>query len=249
VGVTAGIVVPHAPLLAHGGQPELDVFRRSTRDAFSTLKGCDVLVLVSPHGERDAVYREVAGGLDRFGLDGIVVEAGSDASLATELAGAWGRELSGGPADHGIVGTLAIAAAGTPIVACAIAEITGPHATGTVEDAIESAFLFADALVGVTGERRVGLIACAHTAASLTPKAPLALRPEGKELDDLILDCLATDCGSLARVEPDLWRGAGACGAGPLTAFGVLFEGGRAEVLAYDHPFGVGYLVAAATHD
>jgi aromatic ring-opening dioxygenase LigB subunit len=94
----------------------------------------------------------------------------------------------------------------------------------------------------------VGFIASAHTAASLTPKAPLALRPEGKELDDLILDCLATDCGSLARVDPELWKEAGACGAGPLTAFGALFEGRRADVLAYDHPFGVGYLVASVSY-
>jgi hypothetical protein len=249
MGVAAGIVVPHAPLLALGGRPEVDVFRRSTRDAFQTLEGCEVLVFLSPHGERDGVYREVDGDLDGFGLEGIEVGAGSDSPMAAELAGAWGRELSGGRADHGVVGSLAIATPGTPIVACTLGEVTGPYPGGTVEDAIESAFLFADALVRAVRERNVGFIASAHTAASLTPKAPLALRPEGKELDDLILDCLATDCGSLARVEPELWREAGACGAGPLTAFGVLFEGRRAQVLAYDHPFGVGYLVATANHE
>ena len=247
MGVRGGIVVPHAPLLALEGRSELDVFRRSARDAFATLEGSDVLVLLSPHGEMGAVYREVHGNLDDFGLEGIEVIARSDPQLVTDLGDTWGREVRDDGADHGVVGSLAIAPVEPPLVACTLTEVTGPHAAATVEDAIESAFLFADALVQVAGERTIGVIASAHTAASLTPRAPLALRPEGKELDDLILDCLATDCGSLARVDPELWREAGACGAGPLTAFGVLFEGRRAQVLAYDHPFGVGYLVASVS--
>jgi hypothetical protein len=236
-------------LIALGGRPELDVFRRSARHAIERLERCDVLVLLSPHGEQDGIYAEGTGNLDDFGLEGITVAARSDPRLAESLADAWGRRVVESPADHGVVGALAVAPSELPVVACTLAEVTGPYAGATADDAIESAFLFADALVQVARERSVGVIASAHTAASLTPKAPLALRPEGKELDDLILDCLATDCGSLARVDPELWREAGACGTGPLTAFGALFEGRRADVLAYDHPFGVGYLVASAEHD
>ena len=248
MGVEAGVVLPHAPLIAKGDRADLDVYVRSSREAIKALDGCDVVVLLSSHGPRDGVYNEVAGDLDAFGLHGLAVNVPTDGATASELADAWPRDPISERADHGVVGTLAITAPGVPVVACTLAEITGPYQIGTVESAVESAFLFADALQRVSGERRVGYIASAHTAASLTPKAPLALRPEGKELDDLILDCLATDCGSLTRVDPELWKDAGACGAGPLTAFGALFEGVRADVHAYDHPFGVGYLVVSVSH-
>ena len=248
MGVEAGVVLPHAPLIAKGDRPDLDLYVRSARMAIKALDGCDVVVLLSSHGPRDGIYTEITGDLDGFGLKGIAVSVPTDGGVASELADAWEREPITDRADHGVVGTLSIVTPPGPVVACTLAEITGPHAPGTVESAVESGFLFADALQRVATERRVGYIASAHTAASLTPKAPLALRPEGKELDDLILDCLATDCGSLARVDPDLWKEAGACGAGPLTAFGALFEGVRADVHAYDHPFGVGYLVASVSH-
>ena len=248
MGVEVGIVVPHAPVLLLDRRPELDVFRRSAKDAATALDRCEAVILLSPHGDGDGVYRETRGNLDDFGVDGIEVDVQSDAVLSTDVAEAWGRPAIEDAADHGVVGALALVTPGTPVVACTIAEITGPFAGSTVENAIESGYLFADALQQVAGGRRIGLMISAHSAASLTPKAPLALRPEGKELDDLILDCLATDCGSLARVDPALWREAGACGAGPLTALGVLFEGSRADVFAYDHPFGVGYLVAATSH-
>ena len=248
MGVEAGVVLPHAPLIAKGDRPDLDMYVRASREAIKALDGCEVVVLLSSHGPSDGVYTEVVGDLDAFGLEGVAVSVPMDDVKVSELADAWEREPIDDRADHGVVGTLAIVAPPVPVVACTLAEITGPGAPGTVESAVESAFLFADALQQMAGERRVGFIASAHTAASLTPKAPLALRPEGKELDDLILDCLATDCGSLARVDPELWKEAGACGAGPLTALGALFEGIRADVHAYDHPFGVGYLVASVAH-
>jgi aromatic ring-opening dioxygenase LigB subunit len=248
MGVEAGVVLPHAPLIAKGDRADLDLYVRSAREAIRALDGCDVVVLLASHGPRDGVYTEVAGDLDAFGVQGVAVDVLTESGTATELADAWARDQFSDRADHGVVGTLAIVAPTVPLVACTLAEITGPYAHGTVESAVEAAFLFADALQQIAGERRVGFIASAHTAASLTPKAPLALKPEGKELDDLILDCLATDCGSLARVDPELWKEAGACGAGPLTAFGALFEGVRADVHAYDHPFGVGYLVASISH-
>ncbi|MGH2755027.1 MAG: hypothetical protein ACRDLB_11410 [Actinomycetota bacterium] len=248
MAIEAGVIVPHAPVLALEDRPELDFFRRSAVDACRTLDACDVLILLSPHGEAEGVYRAVEGSLKGFGLGAVAVSATTDDAMITRIASSWDREILEAEVDHGIVGALAIGRPSLPIIACSLAEVTGPAPASEAGDVVESAFLFADALQGVAGDEKVGLIASAHTAAALTPRAPLALRPEAKELDDMLLDHLATDCGGLARVEPDLWSEAEACGAGPLTVFGVLFEGRRADVLAYDHPFGVGYLVATASH-
>ena len=243
MGVRSGLILPHAPVIARG-RPEVDVFARSAEKAVETLGDCDVVVILSPHGAQDGLYRAATGSLADMGLE-LSIDAPTDDAATSEIAGLWDRPVLDARCDHGIVGALSIAAPHVPIVACAVAEVSGPDHPGAEEQAIESGLLFADALQ--RSDRRIGFVASAHTAASLTPKAPLTLRPEGKELDDFILDSLATDCGALARIDPELWRTAGSCGPGPLTAFGALFEGRRADVLAYDHPFGVGYLVAAAT--
>lgn len=130
-----------------------------------------------------------------------------------------------------------------PIVACALAEVTGPDAA-PVPSAIGAARGFAAALASLTEDRTVVFVASAHTSAALTPRAPLTLRDEGLVLEEEIKDALESDLGKLDSLSPELWTLGGSCGAGPLTALGLLFTGSKASVGFYDHPFGVGYLLA-----
>ena len=46
------------------------------------------------------------------------------------------------------------------------------------------------------------------------------------------------------RIEPELWAESGACGAGTLHAFGLMFAGRNATTTFREAPFGVGYLLA-----
>jgi aromatic ring-opening dioxygenase LigB subunit len=190
------------------------------------------------------VYRQTVGDLDGFGKRGIEVERATDPTVAAPLAEAWGHPLLDGRCDHGVVVPLL---AGTvpeaPVVACTLDEVTGPEATPVVK-AIEDARSFATALASVVDERNILFVASAHTSAALTPQAPLTLREEGIALDAEIKNALDNDVGRLASIDPELWAAGGACGVGPLVALGLLFAGSKAEIAWYDHPFGVGYMLA-----
>ncbi len=69
-------------------------------------------------------------------------------------------------------------------------------------------------------------------------------RSAGHELEERITRVLDEDLGSLAEIDEELWVESGACGAGPLTAFGLLFAGRTASTTFREAPFGVGYLLA-----
>ena len=249
--VTVGAIVPHAPVLAlESGRlrPTSEVMRAAVESL--TLDECDVIVIASPHGRTSGVYSEITGSLDGFGVHGRSVRAPSLTDLADELARQWKRPVIGPPADHGIVGALLIAGrmVGPPLVAAAFRTITGPGAPGSSEGAIDEARSLAEAVTAISAARRVGFVASAHTSASLSSTAPLLDRPEGHELEERVLAALRRDPVELAGIEHDLWRAAGACGAGPLTTFGLLFAGRPADLIAYDTPVGIGYLVAQVLH-
>jgi hypothetical protein len=202
--------------------------------------GCDLVVVVSPHAHASGVYAAVRGDLASFGIDDGSFARSVDRDAARDVATAWERVPLDGAADHGVgVPILAGVVPDVPVVAVGMAEGAPPR------DAIAAAHKLAGALGRLWGE--VGLVCSAHTSAALSPAAPLTEKPEGRALDTMILEALNTDCGLLADLPPDLWDAGGSCGAGPMTCFGALFGGATATVACYEHPFGVGYLVATAT--
>jgi hypothetical protein len=207
---------------------------------------CELLVMLSPHGRASGVYSGLTGALDGFGVRGKSVTSPAELAVAEELARAWERPSLAPPVDHGITGALLLSkwARGLRLVAVSLAATTGPGAPSNYEKAIEDAHALADALTAVSSGRRIGFVASAHTSAALSPAAPLLDRPEGHALEESVFAALRQNPVELSAVEPELWRVAGACGAGPLSAFGRLFAGRRAERLAYETPAGVGYLVA-----
>jgi hypothetical protein len=235
-----GLVVPHAPVLLSEVRGEADPIAIPPLH----MDPPDCAVLLSPHGASTGVYRSVAGDLAGFGVTGLEVSRQTDAELSARLAERWGQQLLDEPCDHGVVVPLLAGwVPEVPVVACTLEEVTGPDAA-PVRSATEAARAFAAALAPLTDDRAVMFVASAHTSAALTPRAPLTLRDEGLALDREIKDALETDLGELDSLSPELWTAGGACGVGPLTALGLLFKGSKAEVPYYDHPFGVGYLLA-----
>jgi hypothetical protein len=207
-----------------------------------------VLVMVSPHGHTSGVYLGVTGSLDGFGVRGRSMTSPTDLVVAEELASKWERPFLEPPVDHGITGALLQPGwtRGCPVVAATLAGTTGPGAPTKRAEVVEDAVRLADAVLAISNGRRIGFVASAHTSAALSSSAPLLDRPEGHALEERVLAALGHDVADLAGIEPELWRAAGACGAGPLTAFARLFGGRRADLLAYETPAGVGYLVAQA---
>lgn len=249
----SGAIVPHAPLLAIGANSDgIPAARQAIAAALGAIRSisCDLVIVISPHGPTGRVYRAPGGSLSGFGvpdLSATTSGSGSQAALAAE----WGVPVMDG-SDHGIVVPLLLGALpDAPVVACALAEWTGastrPGGRGDPSAALDSAARLAAAILSVAGDLRVLVVCSAHGPAGLSPRAPLTERPESRVLERRILDALSRDPGGLAGIGVDEWAAGGACGAGPLAVFGRLFAGRSAEVVAYEAPVGVGYLVARTT--
>ncbi len=246
----AGAVVPHAPVLLPeiGGRPGAEVRDRILRacDKIDT-SGADVLLVVSPHGRGAGVYVQGTGSEVSFGGPEARLDCPTDTGAAESLARAWKAPLLDDELDHGAVGCLHLLAVRRPCVVAALSETTGPGATTDACAAIVEGRKLAGAVKRAFNGSSVLVVASAHTSAALTSRAPLTERPEGRALDERVLTSLAADVGAIDDISCDAWTAGGSCGAGPLAAFGRLLSGRSAEVLAYEHPFGVGYLVATVT--
>jgi hypothetical protein len=246
----AGAIVPHAPVLLPeiGGRSGAEAKDRILRacDKIDT-SGADVLLVVSSHGRGAGVYTRGTGSETSFGGPEARLDCPTDAGAAESLARSWKAPLLDDELDHGAVGCLHLLDVRRPSVVAALPETTGPDATTDACAAMVEGRKLAGAVKRAFSGSSVLVVASAHTSAALTPRAPLTERPEGRALDEQVMKSLGADVGSLDDISCDAWTAGGSCGAGSFAAFGRLLSGRSAEVLAYEHPFGVGYLVATVT--
>lgn len=203
------------------------------------IPAADLVLVVSPHGETAGVYRQARGSLDGFGIPGVVIDAPAPHGAAEALARAWGRPVLDVPADHGIVVPVTMVETnGTPLLALTFDE--GAPAAETVADAHR----VAEAIASL--HLTVALLSSAHLSAGLTDRAPLGLLDGAQAADTAVLDALLHDPREVIDLLDDLTTAGGSCGAGPAALFSLLCAGMAATVHCYEHPFGVGYLVASA---
>ncbi|NQV90259.1 AmmeMemoRadiSam system protein B [Candidatus Uhrbacteria bacterium] len=96
-------------------------------------------------------------------------------------------------------------------------------------------------------QKRIAVIASGDLSHCLSSDAPLGFRPEGELYDKKIQECV-TDFSSakLLTIPEEVVKKASACIQEQLLIFFGIFEKKkiRVELLSYEHPFGVGYLVA-----
>lgn len=237
--------MPHAPLLLKAVAGESDPCCAS-RDAACQLlaeNSGSTFVVISPHADRTGVYASSSGDLSGFGARHMSVSARTYQGTS-ELAGGWGQPLLEDPLDHGSLLPIAIAPPGSTFVCCGIAE----SAAG--ESAVELGRSLAQAVLSVGWAGNVTFLASAHSAASLTPRAPLTERPEGAQFDAELLRLLTSDPAGLARADAiasELWSQGGSCSQASLAALGEmarLCDVHSFEVLSHESPVGVGMLVA-----
>jgi hypothetical protein len=247
-GRLSGAVVPHAPLLlsevAGEGKtpPEIQRLRRAMRAL--VFHEADLVVLLSAHAPASGVYGSVAGTLDDFGIRGIHSRAPTDPAAVAALADRWNKPVLDHPIDHGVLVPLKLLPAlSVPIVAAGVGELQ-PDAALTARGVLHDARAFAGAVMKLARTKTIALLASAHTASALTPRAPLTERPEVKPVENGVRRALDGDPGALGPLVLDLWKLGGSCSPAPLAAYACAFAGRKSEVLAYGSPFGVGYVVA-----
>ncbi len=231
--------MPHAPLLlrevAGNRVPAIADAVRSLQ-----LGDPDVVVVISPHGDRSGVYRRATGCLDAFGPRGITVDAPTDESVVEKLAAEADLPVLEEEADHGVVVPLRLLdTGGAPVVAVTFAE--GGHDLRTL---FAEAAAVARALpLAATGTTAV--VFSVNTSAGLSDRSPLPALPRARDVERAVLDALREDPARLSDRLPVLDRDAGSCGAAPLATAAALFSRTPFGLDAYEHPFGVGYAVAS----
>jgi len=95
-------------------------------------------------------------------------------------------------------------------------------------------------------ETRVGIIASGDLSHRLTPTAPAGFSHRGKEFDEKIVKLLEqNDVEGILNLDPDLIEEAGECGYRSIVILLGALDGlsWKTEILSYEAPFGVGYLV------
>lgn len=249
-----GCICPHPPLLIPevGGAGRARV--AATIVAMERLADWvgepETIVVISPHsdayGEAHAVKTSprLRGDFGRFRCPEVTFGYDNDvpfAELLLALAGDY-RKLRMIPdesdvLDWGVLVPLSFMKA-QRIVTLSVVGPYGEHRTlgGLVRRCAEE--------LG----RDTVFLASGDLSHALTHDAPAPYDPRGKMFDDEILSLLGVgDFAGLTRIEPVLLEGAAECGLRSFIALGG-FLGDDAvhqpEVLSYEGPYGVGYLVA-----
>ncbi|MEW6063760.1 hypothetical protein P378_17680 [Desulforamulus profundi] len=260
-------IMPHPPIaLPEVGGAEADKIM-ATRDAMLELgrriksSGAATLVMISPHapvfGDAIAINAlpESKGDLRRFGAAEVAFTCRYDKELGNEIG--WQAEDLGLPVveidpkvagrvgvdlslDHGFTVPLYYlrqAGVDLPLVPCSMG-VFSPEKLYAFGVAVQRA--------ARASETKVAVIASGDLSHRLTPDAPAGYDPRGKEFDRTIVSLIKNlDVPGIINLEEDLCERAGECGLRPIIMMLGALDGCavNSEVLSYEGPFGVGYLV------
>lgn len=251
-------IVPHPPILIPTiGKETLDTIS-NTKKAFERLEQDlyaskpDVIIFISPHGEirSDAFTINLS---DQFEIN---FEAFGDFATKLNVKGdtmliSAGKEkidskfpiniISESKADHGV---------GVPFFCL------GQHLENIGIIPIYFSLLdnqshleFGKSLkeLILTNEKRIAVIASGDLSHCLTENAPLPFNPDGKIFDEKLIELLQNkDSQGVVNLDQKLIENAGECGLRSiLILLGILHNMSyQTEIISYEAPFGVGYLVA-----
>jgi len=249
-------LLPHAPIVVPGVAPSAAASCARTTEACRELAEALIaeeparLILVSPHAPRAesgfGIWSgpRLRGDLGSFGMPTVHVDLPTDPALGAELeklASTW--EIPPGPLDHGAV---------VPLCFLVAAGWSGPTTVvglpwqSSVAELTAFGRSLGDAARVPSG--RTALIASGDLSHRVLPGAPAGYDPKGVEFDRRFVDLLRDGRAEEALALSGGLRRAAAEDVVDATCVVLAALGGQipgARVLSYEHPFGVGYLVAA----
>jgi aromatic ring-opening dioxygenase LigB subunit len=255
-----GCIAPHPPVLLPeiGRGRERDVFATSRALSDAALRfgrtGSRTVFIVTPHGpayhEAMGVYSAPAssGNMDMWGVGGISFQFENDAEAVELLKGEteaaaipMGPWPAGYDLDHGVLVPIYFLQVGMP--GAALVPLTFSWLP------LNRHFDFGKALGRVCArlQRPCAIIASGDMSHRLLPGAPNGYHPSGKIFDRALAEAVGKlDAQALLAMDPRLIEEAGECGLRSVMILLGALEGlqVRPEVLSYEGPFGVGYLVA-----
>lgn len=261
-----GIIAPHPPIMV----PEVGGLRAYVTDDSASAMALsaraltafdpDLIVLMSPHAPvvRDAFVidtaESTAGDLRQFGATDVRIEARGDPAFAdavTAEAATGGITvvprsasplLESGTLDHGAIVPLSFLDRESryPLVELSLAflPLDTHHELGRAIRRVANRL-----------ERRVAFVASGDCSHRLTRDAPAGYSPRGATFDAELVRILSAGAyRELESMDAALIEAAGECGLRSFVTLGGFLEGTltHTRVLAYESPWGVGYLSAIA---
>jgi AmmeMemoRadiSam system protein A/AmmeMemoRadiSam system protein B len=256
-------IAPHPPIMVPevGGESAAEVRRSIEAMAELTRRiiqsGAETVVLISPHAPLDArafvAYHtpQLYGDFANFRAPDAHLEFPLDEELLEAISNAAAQDgyevmrLADYDLDHG---------AAVPLY---FLDRYGWRGRVVVlgysflsnEDHVKFGSCIARAVA--TAGRRSALVASGDLSHRLKPEAPAGYNPAAYRFDEEVVAAIHDNApGRIVEIDHDLRRTAGECGyRSMLVALGATRELPRAcEVLHYEAPFGVGYLVAQLTN-
>lgn len=259
MGIPAGIMVPHPPLIVPAvGRGEERVIAATVgayerAAAFVMSFAPETLIVVSPHTAMYADYFHVSpgagasGNFAQFGAPQEAFDAAYDAEFVRELEAA--AKESGFPAgtlgerdkrlDHGVTVPLYF-------ISRAAGELPKIVRVGLSGLPLTEHYKFGR-LIAETAEklgRRAAVVASGDLSHKLKADGPYGFSPDGPAYDGRVMDVMARAAfGELFDFSEDFCESAAECGHRSFVIMAGAFDGRvvRAERLSYEGPFGVGY--------
>ncbi len=253
-------LLPHPPIVVP------DVGRERLEGCMSTVDACrdfarrmmaarpDRLFMVSPHSPRQGSAfgvwdgERLRGDLGRFGAAGSAVDLPNDPEMVAALSRAAGARglatwsIPPEPLDHGAV---------VPLWFLVEAGWTGPTCLASLPwqatPATMEAFGRALSEAAAASDGRAALVASGDMSHKVKPDAPAGYHPRAVEFDRALTGLIAEGrLDAIGEIDPDLRDLAAedAADSSQIVAAAIGYRPQGAEVLSYEHPFGVGYLVA-----
>ena len=257
-------IAPHPPIMVPevgresiaGVRASIDAMAELTRRVIET--GAETVILISPHArlEVDSFVAypgpNVYGDFSNFHAPGIEFSARVDEELLTAITRAAASEnysvsmLDDDVLDHGTAVPLYFLLRNGwqgQVVALGYSFLSN-------HDHLRFGSCIAKA-VDQLG-RRVAFIASGDLSHRLKPEAPAGYNPSAHRFDEEVIDALrANEPERIVEIDHGLRRLAGECGyRSMLVAIGAASELPlNCDVMSYEAPFGVGYLVAQLTNE
>jgi len=263
-GVIFGCIVPHPPLMVpdigKGQEGTISLTIRALEKLSVMLadQKPQTVIVISPHGRSfsDAMGLLTApsssGDLSSWGVPGpglrftndldivrLIQEEARQAGIPVHSIGEKRYEL-----DHGVMAPFHYLAKSikeamlVPVTFCWLSPTTHFDFGKAIRRAAEHS------------GKRVAIIASGDLSHRLIPQAPAGYDPAGKTFDGRLVTAIKSlDIDTILGFDPDFVEHAGECGYRSILILLGALEGLKAkpEVLAYEGPFGVGYLTAAFT--
>jgi len=253
-------IMPHPPILVPsiGGKrlKDVDKTKKALEKLASKLKALekeiDTIIIITPHGAVSAAAVPVyashvyEGSFAQFGAPKPVYSFKGDAELSRRIAreseerGINASLINETLLDHGVLVPMVypyLKGVKIPILPIAIA-------LKPLAELYEFGKAVLEAAEGLN--RKVAIIASADMSHRLSPSAPSGYSPRGKEFDDKLVELVsANNVEGILNFDPGLAEEAGQDALWSIAMLLGALEGLNLnpEVLSYEGPFGVGYMV------